>query len=810
MSHRMRLGAISFSSIGLLMMFTASFPAQEQGYRMPPAEIAALVDAPMTPAVLLSPHRNWMLLLDIPALPPLSELAQPELSLAGERINPGTFAPSRSSYFSGMLLKKTTEPPEFSIAGLPDQPRLRDVKWSPDGRRIAFTFAGVHGISLWCLEVATRQAVPLVERLNACFPGAPYEWMPDSQGLLCRQIPENYPPAPVSDATPTRPIIQENHGKIAPARTYQDLLKSPHDEALFEHYFTLQLVLVSLDGQKRSLGSPGLHRTAEPSPDGQYILVETLHRPFSYLVPMNRFPHAVQVWDKDGKVIKSLADLPLAEEVPIARDAVPAGARDFAWRHDAAATLCWCEAQDGGDPKIDVAVRDKVWTLPAPFNRDPQLLINLTRRYSGIFWGTGTTALVSERWWDTRQIRVWRVRPDVPGAAVNLVWERSWEERYGDPGVPVLTTNASGRPLLRFAGNTGRIFLRGMGASPQGDFPFLDEYDLGSGKSTRLWQCAAPYYEYFIDFLDDDNRHYLTRRESLQEPPNYYIHKGRDATVHAVTSFPHPYPQLEKVQKELIHYLREDGVSLSGTLYTPAGWQREQGPLPVLFWAYPQEYKSAAAAGQVKDSPYRFVRLSSHSPLFWLVRGYAILDNPAMPIIGENDEEPNDTYIEQLVASARSAIAELQRRGVADSNRIAIGGHSYGAFMTANLLSHSDLFRAGIARSGAYNRTLTPFGFQSEERTLWDAPDVYARMSPFMFVRQMNTPLLLMHGEADNNSGTFPMQSERYYAALKGMGKTVRLVILPCESHGYRARESVLHMLWEMDQWLEKHVASDQ
>lgn len=223
-------------------------------------------------------------------------------------------------------------------------------------------------------------------------------------------------------------------------------------------------------------------------------------------------------------------------------------------------------------------------------------------------------------------------------------------------------------------------------------------------------------------------------------------------------------------------------------------------------WAYPAEFKSADAAGQVKDSPYKFNRISYWGPQAFLTMGYTVLDNFSVPIVGEGDKEPNDTYIPQLVASAEAAVDEVVRRGVADRNRIAVGGHSYGAFMTANLLTHTRLFKAGIARSGAYNRTLTPFGFQAEERNYWQAPDVYNAMAPFNYADHIKDALLMIHGEQDNNSGTFPIQSERMYAAVKGLGGTARLVLLPNEAHAYRARESIMQMLAEMNNWLETYV----
>jgi dipeptidyl aminopeptidase/acylaminoacyl peptidase len=566
------------------------------------------------------------------------------------------------------------------------------------------------------------------------------------------------------------------------------------------------LVRVSLSGDITPLAKEGLMTSIQPSPNGKYLLVESLHRPFSYLVPASRFPTKIEVLDLTGKVIKEIADLPLAEDIPLGRDAVRKGVNACTWRPDAPATLYWSEAQDEGNPKVKADVRDKLFMLSEPFSGKPQELLGLGYRYQNVLWSDRGFALVNETWWSTRRIRTWKINTTSTPALPELLFDRSFEDRYTDPGTPVMKTLPNGRSVLHLADNGQSLLLIGDGASPEGDKPFIDKFTLSSKRSRRLWQSEAPYYEYPVEVLDDNGTTILTSRESQTEPPNYFIRNLSKNTLAPLTAFPHPAPALAKIQKELIKYKREDGVELSATLYLPEGYTPDKGPLPMLMWAYPREFKSAQAASQVVGSPYRFSRINWGSPLFWLTQGYAILDGPTMPIVGEGGKEPNDTYVQQLVASAKAAVDEVVRRGVADRKRIAIGGHSYGAFMTANLLAHSDLFRAGIARSGAYNRTLTPFGFQNEERTLWQAPDTYIKMSPFMHADKINEPILLIHGEADNNQGTFPLQSERLFNALKGLGKTARFVLLPHESHGYQARESVLHMLYEMHQWLEKYV----
>ena len=659
------------------------------------------------------------------------------------------------------------------------------------------------------VDVAEGRARRLLEQpLNAVL-GSGFDWLPDSSGLIALLRPRDQGPQPESDGIPRGPNIQETRGsgQVQSLRTYQDLLRNPHDEAVFAYYMTRQLARVALDGTVTHIGVPEMYVGASVSPDGRHLLRQRLERPFSYAVPFSRFPRRIDVIDLDGRLLHTVATLPLVEGLPTGNDAVATGVRRISWRADAPATLVWAEAQDGGDPAREAAVRDRVFAHAAPFSGEPQVLADLSMRYGGVQWGHGELALLSEYWWKSRQLREWRLRPDA-GVAPELLREGSFEDRYADPGSPVMQVDDRGFGRLLTTGDGETIYRMGAGASAEGDRPFLDRQDFATGNTERLFHSEAPWYESPFALLDADASRILTTRESPTEPAQVLLRRpaSEDAPV-ALTDFPHPTPQLRDVRKEQIRYARADGVELTAELYLPAGYDATRdGPLPMLMWAYPEEFKSADAASQVTGSPHRFNRISYWGPLAYLAQGYAVLDGPSMPIVGEGDAEPNDTYIEQLVASAQAAVDEVVRRGVADRDRIAVGGHSYGAFMTANLLAHSDLFRTGIARSGAYNRSLTPFGFQAEERNYWQATDTYQAMSPFSHADRINEPLLIIHGEEDNNSGTFPMQSERLFAAMKGLGGTARLVMLPRESHGYRARESILHMLAETSEWLEAHV----
>jgi dipeptidyl aminopeptidase/acylaminoacyl peptidase len=775
------------------------------GYRLPPPELQAIVDAPRPPQLLLGPGRDLAAMLQVPSLPSIETVAQPELKLAGLRINPRTYSDSRFSFGSDLWLMDVATGKEARIDGLPQSLSIAALAWSPDQARLAFNQVDARSGAneLWVIDVAARRARRIASGLNTVT-GRGFHWLPDSGRLLVQLRAGGE--APVSDGIPTGPNIQQTGpgGAVRSIRTYQDLLGNEHDARVFEHYLRSQLALVSLDGTQTKLGEPALRTTAAPSPDGRHVLSVAVERPFSYLVPVYYFPQRIEVLGLDGRVLHTLAKRPLVEGLPTGNDAVPTGVRRIEWRSDAPATLVWAEARDGGDPARAAEVRDEVLMQAAPFRQAPVVLAKLGSRFARADWARGDLALVSEYWWKTRQGKLWRVAPDAPATAPKLLFEGSTEDRYNDPGNQVTVRDAAGFERL-LIGDGDTLFFIGDGASPEGDRPFVDRWNLADGTKTRLFHSQAPHYEYPYALLDNRGESLLTRREAPRDPPNYFMRDGE--ALRALTHFKHPTPQLRDVTKEQIRYTRKDGVELTANLYLPPGYDaRRDGPLPLLMWAYPAEFKSAEAASQVTDSPYRFNAIGYWGPHPYLAMGFAVLDDPSMPIVGEGETEPNDTYVDQLVASAEAAVDEVVRRGVADRERIAVGGHSYGAFMTANLFAHTRLFKAGIARSGAYNRTLTPFGFQAEERNYWQAQGTYAAMSPFNHAHNIKDALLIIHGEHDNNSGTFPVQSERMFAAVKGLGGNAKLVMLPNESHGYRARESILHMLAETSEWLDRYV----
>ena len=776
-------------------------------YQSPPQAVIDMVDAPLIPQTLLAPNREWLMLLERPPLPPVADLAQPELRLAGLRINPRNNDQSRAAQTTGIKLVRLADRSEKIVNGLPPGARIGDAQWSPDAKRIAFTLVRETGIELFVAEVANGAVAKRVtDRMLNGVMGRAMVWQSDSSALIVNLVPlmRGAPPKPVAVAP--GPSIQENIGKRSAVRTYQDLLRSRYDELLFEYYATGELANVALDGKVTSLAT-GLIRAFQPSPDAEYVLVQTVKQPFSYSVPVSQFPLRTEIRDARnvdaGKSIRVLSDLALNEDEEPDADAVRKGPRQYAWRGDAPATVAWVQAIEARKSGMG----DQLLALPAPFDTDPQLLARMDLRFQAVYWGRDDAAIVVEAARKTRRMLMWRIYPGDPARAPVKLFDRLSEDRYGDPGTPLSESNARGGRVLNFTPDGKAIYLTGAGASPEGDRPFIDRFDLDTRETKRLYRSEAPYYDVPMALFDNDGgMKLLMQRESLTEAPNIHLRDLANGAMQAITRFATPKNPIANATKELIRYKRRDGVELSGTLYVPPGFKKGDEPLPLVMWAYPREFRTADAAGQIATSPYRYARPSFSGALPFLTLGYAVLDNPQMPIIGESGKEPNDAYLPQLIASAEAAIDEVVRRGVADRKKIAVGGHSYGALMVANLLAHTKLFAAGIAESGAYNRTLTPFGFQTEDRSFWKARDVYNQTSPFNFADQIKAPLLIIHGEADSNTGTFPMQSERLYQAIRGLGGTVRLVMLPYEDHGYRGRESVLHRLWESQRWLDKYV----
>lgn len=799
----------------LALCFVCADVLAQNSYQKPPQAVLDVLNAPATPVTSISPARDKIALLEPLRYPPISELAQPMLRLAGLRINPNNNAQHRTPYFVKVTLKNIADGKETAVE-LPAGAQIISPAWSADGKFIAAGNVTPAGVQLWIIETASGKARQIKNaQVNTAFGG--FAWMPDQKSLLVNLVPaKRAMTAPgYQNLTPSEPNIQETSGKTGAVQTFQDLLKSPNDEKLFEYYATSQLAVVGVDGKIREIGQPAIYDTNDVSPDGQMILVARVERPFSYLFPYSRFPHTIEVVDLNGKTVHTLAKLPLQDQ--IVNEGVPVGARAVAWIPTEAATLTWVEALDEGNPNNKVPFRDKAMRLAAPFNSQPVEIVKTEHRFAGRAFGERDgMMMLTDYDRDTRKRRIGIIdyRADSPN--IKVISELNIADRYNDIGQPVTKTLPNGKTVIQQNGDD--IFLAGAGATPQGELPFLRRYNLKTNQQTQeLFRSDNESYESFVALLDN-GRNFITRKESISEPPNLFYRGvcppyARCAALSTppkqLTNFADPTPQLRGIKKQLVKYKRADGVDLSFTLYLPPNY-KEGTRLPTVVWAYPLEFTDASVAGQVSGSTNRFTSIGSASHLFFLLNGYAVLDDATMPVVGENPLTVNDTFIKQINDSAKAAIDKAVEMGVTDPERVGVGGHSYGAFMTANLLAHSDLFRAGIARSGAYNRTLTPFGFQGERRNFWEATKLYTDVSPFFYANRINEPILLIHGEADNNQGTFPIQSERLFAALRGTGGTARLVMLPLEAHGYAAKESIEHTLFEMMSWFDKYVKNAQ
>jgi dipeptidyl aminopeptidase/acylaminoacyl peptidase len=791
----------------LILSITFAFSQENIDYQKPSSEILNLVEYERPPSVVYDSDKNFMLFLYRDNYKSIEDLSQEELRLAGLRINPKTNIGSRITYYNNIKIKnlKNKRSEIEDIIGIPSNPKIANINWSPNQKNIAFTNTSSDGVKLWVLNLESRSLVKLSDlKLNSNIRDV-INWINDSE-ILIKVIPENKKELiDQSNIVPLGPTISSNDGENAQNRTYQDLLKNKTDEFNFEQLVTSDIYKVSLDGNTRKWLDAEMFTDISPSPDGEFVMVSNIKKPFSYIVTYGRFPKSTNIYDNKGMLVSNLVDVPLIEELPQGFMAVRTGKRNFSWRMDKPSTITYIVALDNGDPSKEAEYRDELFELDAPFAGNGNTIFKSNNRLSGIIWGNKTTAVAIDYWIKNRNEKTYLFNPSDINQKPITIYDRNYQDRYSDPGSFITERNLFNKNVLKMDSNN--LILMGDGYSEKGQFPFVDRLNLDNLTTKRIYESIyTDKLENLVDF-DVNKNQLLVRIESKNDYPNYYFKDLNGKKITRITDFNNPFEQLSKVDKQVITYKRNDGVELSGVLYLPVGYDKtSKEKMPMIMWAYPREFKDKTSAGQNTNNPNEFTYPYYGSMVYWVNKGYVVLDNASFPIIGEDTTEPNDDFRNQLVENARAAINAVSKLGYIDKNRVAVGGHSYGAFMVANLLSHSDLFAAGIARSGAYNRTLTPFGFQSEERSYWEAPDLYYTMSPFMHADKMKTPLLLIHGEDDNNSGTYPMQSQRYFNALKGLGAVVRLVMLPKESHGYSSKESIYHVLWEQDQWLEKYV----
>ena len=793
------------------------------GYNLPPKYVLDVMRAPTPPRPFVSPTKDNLLLVVIEQYPSIARVSLPFLRLAGVRVEirnhskhdtPGGYGITQCA--TRYSLVHVPDGAETPIA-LPANACPGYPVWAADGKRFAFVNLATDSVDLWVGDAATGAVhqVPGV-KLNPMF-GGEMQWMPDQKTLLVKLVPDNLGAPPPEPVLPIGPSIQETGGEKGQSSTYEnrDTLQNKHDEDLFDYYADSQLALVdAASSTVTPIGKAANYLTVAPAPDDAHILITRIHKPYSYVTTYNHFPQEVEVWDVKQPAniqTRTIASLPLADRVPI--QGVPLGPRDFSWRATDPATLIWAEALDGGDWNVKAPNRDKIMLQKAPFDSAPLEITRTEQRYAGFDWSEHPNlALLSEYDENRHWQRTFLVDIEDKQSKPRVIWDLSTDEHYADPGNPVMRQLPNGVRVLRQQGDS--IFLSGTGSSPEGDRPFLDRLDLKTLKSERLFRSDKSSYEQFLSFTATGDDKFLTWHQSPADPPNGFLRTigspisapSGEAVVAstsvAVTHIPDPTPQVRSIQKRLVKYKRADGLDLSFTLYTPPGY-KEGTRVPTILYAYPLDYADASKAGQVTGSQETFTFLYEYRLL--LLGGYAIIDDASFPIVGD-PKRAYDTYLDQLVADAKAAVDEAVRLGVADPDRIGVTGHSHGALMTANLVAHSDLFRAGVATSGSYNKTLTPFGFQSERRSVWEAPDVYRQVSPFFYADKLKTPLLIIHGAEDANPGTTPIQSQKLFEAIRGNGGTARLVFLPHEPHWYSAMESNEQLIYEMLRWFDKYV----
>ena len=800
----MKIRILSLFIIGLGF---SSFAQENLSYKKPSAEIMALADYERAPSVSMDSKKEYMLLSYRNTYKTLDDLNQTEMRLGGLRINPVTNISSTVTYVNNLKIRKISAKNETQVSGLPADAKISNVAWSQNEKKIAFTNTTNSGVELWIIDVASAAAKKITsDNLNANL-GSPFSWMKDNETLLVKVLPKNRP-ALIDEKKdlPKGPTVSVSDGSKSQNRTYQDLLKNKSDEANFDALVTSELYKITTSGTATLFKSADIYAGESFSPDGNYLMLTTIQKPYSYIVPLSRFPQKSVVYDLTGKEIKQVNEVPLTEIMPKGFSSVRTGKRSMNWRADKPATLVYVEALDEGDQAKKADYRDEVFQWNAPFTSAPTSMMKTQQRFGGISWGNDSFAIAYDSWYDTRNAKTYLLNPSNPNETPKVISDRNSQDIYSDPGNFETKKNEFGRYVI--ATENGNAYLIGDGNTKDGQFPFIDEMNLKTLKTKRLYTSKIKDKKEDLMSIEDFKKgDVLVMIQSKNDYPNYYFRNIKSGKLTPITAFQNPFESIKNVYKEVIKYKRKDGVDLSGTLYLPANYDRtKKEKLPLLIWAYPAEFKDKNSAGQSDKNPNEFTFPNYGSFVYWVTKGYAVLDDASFPIIGEGTTEPNDTFITQLVDDAEAAINAVDNLGYINRKKVAVGGHSYGAFMTANLLTHSNLFACGIARSGAYNRTLTPFGFQSEQRNYWDIPAIYNGMSPFMNADKMKTPLLLVHGEADNNPGTFTLQTERYFQALKNLGAPTRMVILPKESHGYAAKENILHLLWEQDQFLEKYL----
>ena len=789
----------------IILLLGLNLFASDSVYQLPCERIVEIFDRPLHPLVSVLHGQDKMMSYDLSIYIPLEWLAQEVVHYGEINIYSRSRSRPRVNFHSGIHVvdissaTKGLEETSFHSTrlDLPKNSAFGGGMPSFSGHAL-FTIEYLYDrMVLWHVDTSTYETRVLLDGGLTQVTNSVASWFPDNVNLLVSLIPENMEKPELASNVPTGPIIRETTGRESRIITRPNLIQDSHEEALFEYYATTQLgVLNTITGELRRIGSPGVITSTLVSPNSRFVLVHEHIKPFSKTVAYWHFPSRWYVYDLVENREIELVRHPQA--VP-QFGRVQTGKRWFSWHPLMDASLIYVEALDGGESNAPATYRDDIRLLNHPFRGNGRRLFRTAQRLQEISFIDRDTYILSEFEWRTNTTITTLVNSRNRRHQIS---RRHIRAIYDSPGSPVTYTTNRGQTLVLRQGNY--IFFIGDGVSRDSRVPFVDKLNVNTFVRQRIVEFDEEDFVQILDFYNNNPERLLILRQNRTTPNNMFLVNLADNTEIALTQIVDNVPELTNLPTRVIRYMREDGVQLSGLLYLPANFDGSER-IPLLMSAYPREFIDAATASQIVNQDNRFVRPFGSSNLYMCLDNVAVLVNAAFPIIGDT-ETANNTFIEQSIMNARAAIDYLYEEGIIDRDKVVISGHSYGAFMVLNMLAHSDLFAGGIAQNGAYNRTLTPFGFQSERRSLWQARDTYINLSPFLFANQIQAPLLLIHSTEDTNPGTFPLQSRRLFEALEGLGKTARYVQLPLEGHNYRARETHLHLLWEYQKFFDDFI----
>jgi len=802
----------------------------EEGYLRPSSEIADLVTAPRHESALLtnlSPAGDRFLRTESDGLTPLADLALPFHRLGGLALDPaGSRARSLTTGGSARLTLIDWRAERTIQVEVPTGATVSGTRWSPDGGAVGFLVNEPGGSFLHVADAADGASRRLTERALLATRVTAFEWSGDGAHVYAVLVPEGRGPEPVRPAVPTTPLVRVAAAEENRLRTYPSLLQDPHDQALLEYHTTGQLARIRVaDGSVQPIGSPAMIESIDVPPSGDHLRVRTTERPFSYIVPVSQFGDLDEIWDLEGTALAELERRAVREGAPLPEaDADEEPRRSLGWHPDGGGLVFLQWATQGNDqgndvdeadadgveatngPRLDRVVR---WLPPFDDTAREVLFESQTEIRSLRFGGDASWLFLAERVRGTE--RLYAVHLDDPDTRYTLSeWDP--DDFHANPGSLLTTTNALGASVVRTSSDGGSVYLSGTAhfEDPETNAPraFVDRVEIASGERERIWEAAEDLFERLVAVVDDDLNEIILAREGPTTVPDSWLLDRRDGSLVPLTRNADPHPIVTQMRRERITVTRADGIRFKVNVTFPPDYPdyQEGTRLPAMFWFYPREYADQEAYDRSwrTYNPNRFVTAGPRSMDILAAAGYLVVE-PDHPIVGPQ-ERINDRFVVDLRQNHLAVIDALDERGWIDRRRLALGGHSYGGFGTINAMVHTPYFRAGIAGAPNTNRLLTPIGFQSERRALWDARETYLEMSPFLYAERLQGALLLYHGADDQNVGTFPDNSWRMIHALNGLGKTAALYVYPHEDHGPAAEETLLDLWARWVAWLDHYV----